>query len=222
MRKSSWLEYAIACGILGPILYTVEALVNGFLQPGYSFFADHISELAQFPHGWIQSSTFIVFGLMEIIFAGGLLIRTYRRNVAGIISFSFLILFGLGAIAAGIFPEPTRGLGIHGIVSSVAFTAIILAMLTTAIHWRQLHIGKLYSRYTAISCILAVVSFLVWTVVVEPKQGLAINGSLRIHSQFGHWIGLAQRINVAVWLLWLFVSALVVRKLTTPKKRALH
>src|SRR5260370_12349612 len=66
MRK---LLYA---GIVGPLLFIVVFLLEGFTRPGYSQWRNFVSQLATGDGGWVQVLNFLVCGTLVIAFAIGL------------------------------------------------------------------------------------------------------------------------------------------------------
>ena len=65
-----------AAGIVGPILFAIGFLAQGFLRTdfraGYNPLAQTISSLTAGPDGWVQQVNFVVFGLLLIALAVGL------------------------------------------------------------------------------------------------------------------------------------------------------
>src|SRR5690348_7289944 len=62
----------LACGVVGPILFTTTYLIEGALHPGYDLVRQPISDLELVTNGWTQSANFILFGLLIACFAFGL------------------------------------------------------------------------------------------------------------------------------------------------------
>jgi hypothetical membrane protein len=205
---------ASLCGIVAPILHLGESIINGAMQPGYSWQADTVSELAQFQNGWIQDATFIIFGLLVIVFAFGLnfSIEQTKYGKTGIF---FLFLFGLFAIGGGVFPEPITGIGVHGVVAFIAFITVIIGMFFLFFRLKQDQKWKRYTWFTIISAFLGLVFLYVWLGIVQPKWGLAIHDPERISSAFGQWIGISQRLALIFWLVWIEVMSI---KLWTIRK----
>lgn len=61
----------VLAGIAGPLLSIVSALISGLLRPGYSFFAQPISDLGIGTNAWILNVSLIGCGLLAIVFAIG-------------------------------------------------------------------------------------------------------------------------------------------------------
>jgi hypothetical membrane protein len=159
-----------------------------------------ISALAAWPMGWMQNLTFCVAGVLVIAFVIALhrSVRQAHRGRAGHV----LLLIGGAALAMNaVFPwkivdgvpaEPTT----HAASAITTFLATALGMMvfsrrmTTDEHWRSL------ARYTHWSGIVVLVLFLV-------LGFFAIEDGAPLH----RWIGLIQRVLVAVWFVWMTVIA---------------
>lgn len=94
-------------GILGPVVFAVVAVVQGLLQPGYSFMAQPVVVLVAGPSGWVQDVNFVVLGAAMIAFAIGLQlgVRPTRWAVVGSALFA---LSGIGPLWAGVAARAQR------------------------------------------------------------------------------------------------------------------
>src|SRR6266550_8344454 len=87
MRK---LLYA---GVVGPLLFIVVFLLEGFTRPGYSQWRHYVSQLATGDGGWMQVVNFLVCGTLVIAFA--IALRETIKGTRGSIGGPVLIgLFG--------------------------------------------------------------------------------------------------------------------------------
>ncbi len=141
MRK---LPYA---GIVGPLLFIVVFLLEGFTQPGYSQWRNFVSQLATGDGGWVQVLNFLVCGTLVIAFAIGLryAIRGRRGSIGGPV---LVGLFGASLLVAGTFvTDPALGYPvgaaqvhtahglIHGLAGLAAFTLLPAAAFVMAWHF---------------------------------------------------------------------------------------
>ena len=105
--------------------------------PGYSHVKHTISTLGtcNSPVQKIQSTTLIVVGILFVIFALGQQYLFSQQNWASNMYVIGIILFGVGCIFAGIFPEDIKSIPetlsgkIHGIASGMGFLFLILCPL---------------------------------------------------------------------------------------------
>lgn len=196
MQTRNKQRILVFCGILAPILFTFLVVVESFMRPGYSQTYNFVSDLGVGPHAIIQNINFVIFGLLSICFAFGLrecLPAPQGRAIK--IGVWLVIIFGLGVLLAGVFPEDYLSQGPHNLVSSTAFVSIIAAQLFI---WRGLKnaddtVWGKYRTYSLISGLLSLILVLVLKVVI---------------SDFSDYQGIIQRAFLAVPWIWLEVTAL--------------
>jgi hypothetical membrane protein len=199
-------------GAIGPVLFWLVVIVDGFTEPGYDARKAFISELALGDHGWVQSANFVVVGLLMLAFAVGLrqFFSTGRASVFGPI---LVGTFGLGLVASGTFTtDPTNypagadttTVTAHGMVHSIAFLIIIVSVIAGffvfARRFRQEPAWQGYGLYSVITGVLVPALLAVFIVWGGPGQP---------------FLGLIQRALVAVFFAWFEVIALRALRLTT-------
>jgi hypothetical protein len=154
-------------GIVAGPLYVAVWLTQAFTREGFDLTRHPASLLANGGPGWIQTTNFVIAGLLSIGAAVGL-----RRTLTGRGSKwapRLLGAYGVGLLLAAIFPaDPgagfpagtpadyaevsTRGIG-HFVAGSIGFTGLIAACLVVAAHYRS--IGRTaFSRYSTATGIL--------------------------------------------------------------------
>ena len=103
MTHSNRLKALLACGVVfGPLFYIVVA-IQLLTRTGFDIRKHPLSLLSLGDAGWIQIANFIVTGLLAIACALGM--RGFLRSGLGGTWGSLLVgTYGLGMIAAGIFP----------------------------------------------------------------------------------------------------------------------
>ncbi len=198
--------YAL-CGIVAPILFTLLVIVESFLRPGYSQIFNDVSDLGIGPYSIIQNINFIVFGLLSIGFAIGLGAKLPYR--AGKATKWLVIIFGLCIILAGVtlFSVGTdvtyaKDVVSHGLVSAIAFLVIIIAQFLT---WQALRgsddaIWGRYRIYSLISGLLSILTLIFLS-----------------YTQFSSFHGASERLFIAVWMIWIFVTGIKLYSLTKMK-----
>lgn len=154
-------------GIVAGPLYVAVWLIQAITREGFDLTRHPASLLANGGPGWIQTTNFVIAGLLSIGAAVGL-----RRTLTGRGSTwapRLLGAYGVGLLLAAIFPaDPgagfpagtpadyaevsTRGIG-HFVAGSIGFTGLIAGCLVVAAHYRS--IGRTaFSRYSAATGIL--------------------------------------------------------------------
>lgn len=192
-------------GIVGPILFTIAFILQGFLRPGYSHLEDPVSALAAGREGWVQDLNFFVFGSLMVMFALGLHLGV-RTTRFGSLGPALLVLSGIGLVIAGAFPARDAGGAFsvgpgHIAGAFLAFlgagAGLIVASRRMAVdpRWRDL------GGYVLLSGIAVVVLFL-------ATARLAVPDNAPLHQ----WVGLMQRLALAAWFPCAIVVALRVRR----------
>lgn len=192
-RQNKQRFFAI-CGIVAPILFTILVIAASLLRPGYSQIYNFISDLGVGPYAIIQNINFVIFGLLVICFAFGLRdgLPVPQEKVLKA-SVWFVIIFGLGVLFAGVFPENYFFQGPHNLASAIAFLSIIAAQLLI---WRGLKnvdnsVWRGYRTYSLVSGLLSIILLLVLRVAIG-----------------GDYQGAAQRAFLAVPWIWIEVTGL--------------
>jgi hypothetical membrane protein len=186
----------VLCGIMSPIIFTVLVIIASLIRPGYSQTYNFVSDLGLGPYAIIQNINFVFFGLLTIIFAfslkGGFPDPQKRSLKIGI---WLVIIFGLGVLFAGVFPEDYLSQGPHNLVSATAFVSIIAAQILV---WQGLKsaddlVWAKYRNYSLVSGLLSLI------LVIVLKMAI---------SDFSDYQGLAQRAFLAVPWIWVEITAL--------------
>lgn len=173
MSAGKRLQLAVLAGIFGPFLLgsviTVLTIVEqDFMRSiGWRLDAplDWPSGLALGPYGWIMTLTFLLCGLLILLFASGLRLGLPRTRLANISTW-LLVLAGIGLI--GLISPTDRTLQTtprtwHGILHDASFVVIGLTLMPAMVllgfvfrreeHWQDLAV------YTWITVALAIPTF---------------------------------------------------------------
>jgi hypothetical membrane protein len=201
--------YAL-CGIIAPILFWFMVIVESLLRPGYSQYYNFVSDLGVGPLAIIQNINFVVFGLLSVGLAlglrGGLPTPQGKALKAGV---WFVIVFSIGVLLAGVFPEDYLAQGPHNLVSATAFMAIILAQLLI---WKGLkrEDSEIWGRYRTYSLISGILSIILLIL-------------LKVAMAYGIYPGLAQRAFLLVSWIWIGITGLKLYLMTKKQfKNTFH
>ncbi len=194
-KKSDRLRFYAICGIVAPIFFWFMVIIESLLRPGYSQYYNFVSDLGVGHLSILQNINFVVFGILTIGLAighnNGLPSPKTRTLKAGI---WFVILFAIGVLLAGVFPESYLWAIPHNIVSATAFVAIIAAQLFI---WQGLKDKDrtMWGRYATYSLISGLLSLIL--VIL-----------LKVAMLYGFYPGLSQRAFLIVSWIWIGVTGI--------------
>jgi hypothetical membrane protein len=207
-RRRSVIAVLALAGIVGPILFTVVALVHSLLRPDHSLVGLPISALATGPSGWVQDVNFVISGVLMLAYPIGLHLEI-RQTRWGVVGPALLVLSGAGLVLAGVFPAVDASgnlsydsLG-HTVASFMAFLGtgggfiVVSRRLAGDPRWRNL---ATYAFSSGIAIVVLVFAF----------GALAERPGTPLHP----WIGLFQWVMVAVWITCTVVLCLRLLQVT--------
>ncbi len=153
MRTDRVTRSLLGFGVIAGPFYVTVSLLQAAVRDGFDLSRHAWSQLANGPGGWVQITNLIVTGLMIVAAAAG-----YRRamttGVGGRWAPRLLATFGLGMVAAGIFPtDPMAGFPagtpdgppvaltlsgiLHLVCAGVGFLALVVATFVLARRFRS-------------------------------------------------------------------------------------
>ncbi|MQB01401.1 MAG: DUF998 domain-containing protein [Actinobacteria bacterium] len=188
-------ETLLIVGMAAAVVFVAVFLIEGALRPGYDPTYHTVSQLSVGDRGWIQIANFLLMGVAMFAFAVGV-----NRTLNAAIGAVLLAVFGLGAIASGVFvTDPMRGYPpgaptgaaasvtlhskLHDAVAPPMFLAIFGACLTLA--------GRLDGPWRLYTVLTAIV-------------GLALTiGTALAYQRDAANLGLIQRALLLVYWSWI-------------------
>ena len=196
------------CGATGPIILVAMDLVAALTQPKYSLVHDSISALALTSMGWIQTTGFMLIGLLIEAFTAGLFLNIKRRRGFGF-GIALLAFFGFGMLVLGVFHINAVGapatfdsrIHITAAYSVLGLFPVALALMFSSVkndpRWHALF------PYTVIAAIFAL--------------AIAV-GRLFLPAGFS-WFGLYERVMVLNAISWVGVFAIGLLRLSFLRQR---
>jgi len=165
-------------------------IIIGVEYPGYNHLIDTISTLgtSNSPVQKFQCINLIAVGILFIIFSVGQDLSFTQIKWCHKLFIIGIILFGVGSILAGIFPEDPKGISetisgkIHGIASGVGFIFLILNPLWAI--WIAEFKDLRYVNMTLF--VLAVLTFVLFVTSENIDSGIL------------QYTGLFQRLNLII------------------------
>ena len=202
------VKIASVAGMLGPLLFTLSFLVNGFLRPDYHPVRMYISELSIGPGGWIQIVSFMLLGVCILLFAFGVneAFPTGRASRAAPILFAVIAVcyFLSGPFVTDPLSMFDNQQTLHG-TSHGIFGAIVFSLSTAVcfVLWRRFHIDE---KWKPLAPFTLIAGILMAVLIVLMKIGELQAGLLR------DWAGVVQRCCLMISYAWIFVVAFRMRR----------
>ena len=196
------------CGATGPPIFVAMDLVAALTQPKYSLVHDSISALSLTSVGWIQTTGFMLIGLLVEAFTAGLFLNIKRRRGFGF-GIALLAFFGFGMLVLGVF---------H-----------INAVGTPATFYSRVHITAAYSVLGLFPIALALMfpsikndprwsALFPYTVIAAVFALAVAAGRLFLPAGFSRF-GLYERFMVLNAISWLEVFAIRLLHLSFQRQR---
>jgi hypothetical protein len=207
----------LACGVVGPPLFVVALLVEGFTRAGYSTWRNYGSQLATGPWGWTQITNFIVGGLLILLSAFGFWQVLRDQGGPGRTWGPILIgVFGLTLVIAGVFvTDPALGYppgtpsgsngpktwhgSIHGVNAIPCFLSLAIATFVFARRYFAKPGARNWASYSLGTGIFQLAFFIGSTAVGALDENNVIHNAPT---------GILQRISIVTGWLWLSLVAL--------------
>ncbi len=185
-------------GVVGPAVLAATTIITHTFSENYDWTHQTISQLGLGPHGWIENTGFIIFGVLMVVFAEALYagFRARRSLIAATVAW---VLVGLGFIVIGVFHADPHGvMTLHGQIHTQATRALALLFPLVCFllipcfegdpHWDRM------VAYTLVAGGLAVL--------------LDSLGFLLVNTRFHQYSGLYERLMAFNALAWLEVVAI--------------
>ena len=200
-----WLRWIAVGGLVAPVLFTVLYLVIGVVTPGYNAYSQTISELGQVgqPYAVFQDANFVLTGLLTIGFVVALA-PSIGRSRGSRLAAILLLVYPIAFVLVGtVIPLPSP---LHVPVGSIGFFLTIVGMTITSWPMRRDASWQRLASFTLVTGIVSIVGFFVY-------------GFLQSQSITTSWLGLAQRLVLAPYFVWIEIVAI---KLVSASRRKVN
>jgi hypothetical protein len=190
----------LACGVLSSLLYLAMNVLVAMRWPGYSSISQTVSELSAIgaPTQTLWVSLGVVYTLLVISFGCGVWQTAFEQRRLRIVG-ALLIAYGLTGFAWPFAPMHLRGTppsltdAMH-----IALTVVTSVLMVAAMAVGAAALGKRFRVYSVLT-IVTLLAFGTLTSLEAP--GVAANRPTP-------WIGLWERIDIGVFLLWMVVFSI--------------
>ena len=211
-RKSSvgqWQKFLLACGIMSSLLYIAMNVFVPMFYPGYSVVTQTVSELSAIgaPTRMLWFVPGILYSLLIVAFGWGVYSSSDQSRylrlagtlmiISGLLSFTWTPMHQRAVLAAG-------G-GNFSDTWHIAMSFITLLLMLSMIGLGAAALKGTFRTYSMLTIAVFVV-FGVLTWLESP--GISTNGPTPM-------IGVWERINIGVYMLWVLVFATILLRRST-------
>ena len=201
----------LACGVLSSLLYVgIDALAALRYGEYHSYLSQAISELGAIgaPTKKLVGPLFTLYDLLLLAFAVGVWISAGPKR-----SLRVMAALLLGIVAVGLVTPPMylRGTGeVSGDLPHIVLTGVIVLFILSAIVVGVTLYGRRWRLYSY-ATILVLIGSGAWT-SVDAKR-------LALH-QATPWLGVAERLNIGAYLLWVALLGITLLGSMTRSSRS--
>lgn len=193
-------------GVIGPSLFVVVFLVEGWLRPGYNPAADYVSALSLGERGWVQFTSFLIVGVCLLLFT----IAVFWEFPDGVASRAGPILLGtigIGLLLSGPFVMDPAGTPsamlswhglIHGVLGGIVFVLMPIVCFVYLKRFRRDPRWRSLWPATLVLGTITAVADLVFTVATKLPGLVTLTAP---------WAGLLQRLVLIPFMAWVIVFA---------------
>jgi hypothetical protein len=195
--RSTTQTILLACGIAAPLLYAAMLVFIPLRWEAYSSASQTVSELAAIdaPTRELWASLGMVYTALIAAFGWGIWAWSRGNRPLRVVG---ALLLACGVI--GFFWPPMHLRGVETTLTDtlhIVWTAVSGLLTLLAMGFSAAAFGKRFRRYTIATMVL-LVGFGALTTTDAPR----IQANLPTP-----WVGVWERMNIAVWMLWLLVLA---------------
>ena len=212
-KTSKLLLFAAWSGVIGPALFVAVFLLEGWIRPGYNPLAEYVSALSLGGRGWIQMVNFIIFGALLFGFSRAAAVE-FPDGKASRWGLILLTIIAIGYFFTGPFimdptgtplAETTFHGNLHGILGAIVF---VMMPITIFVFWRRFHSDSKWQFLQGWTLVLGTIC-----AAVDIYFSIISKIPILLTSQ-SPWIGLIQRGVIVPFMIWVFVFALGMTKVS--------
>ncbi len=199
----------LVCGVIASLLYVGIDWLAALRYPGYhSFTAQVVSELmaSGAPTERLVDPLFLLYNTLVLAFAVGVW-RSDRRKRSRITAASLAAFAAIGFLGPTVLEMNVRGSGesTSDLLHIVLTGALVVLVLATVVAGASLR-GRAFRLYSYATVLLIIASGILTSFLI---RGIGTGEPTP-------WVGLSERINIGLFLLWSTVLALSLLQAPRP------
>jgi hypothetical protein len=174
IKTHSFLSLA---GIAGAAIFLIVLLALDILQLKNSGIVLTVSELVHTSVGWLQSASFVLFGILFFAFVLKLFLFTGRKfsSIAGT---AFFGLTSIGMILIATVPDQTSMEILHNSFAGLICASFMTGCIAFAVHFMQEPRWKKYSFFTIATLLVSLTFALLWALLPAKLHLAGVNEQL--------------------------------------------
>jgi hypothetical protein len=200
-RQLAW------AGIIGPALFVGIFMLEGWVRPGYEPLKMYVSALSLGSRGWIQIVNFVVFGLLFLVFTRAVAaeFQSGKASRGGILLLTILaicfLLSGPFVMDPASIPQNQMTFHgtLHGIFGAIVFLLMPVSCFVFLRRFREDPEWQFLQWWTLALGIIITAAVVLQTFATKLPD---------TQNLFTNWLGLIQRTAIIAFMIWLFIFAL--------------
>jgi hypothetical protein len=204
----------LVCGVLSSLLYVGADVLAAVRYAGYhSFTSQAISELTAVgaPTKGLVEPLFIAYDILIIAFGVGVWASAGRKRALHLVGGLLVGIGAVGLVAMPFTPMNLRGTGnLSTDAPHIAVTGVVVLLILSAIGFGAFLFGRRF-RFYSFATLLTLLVFGAWTGFEATRLAA---------QQPTPWIGVAERIHIGAYLLWVLVLAITLLRSKIPAIQA--
>ncbi len=200
-------------GMIGATLFVLIFTLEGWYRPGYKPLEMYVSALSLGSRGWIQILNFIVFGVLLFVFSRGVAAEfpNGKASLGGLIILTIIAICYLlsGPFVMDPANTPRSQMTFHGTMHGI-FGAFVFSLMPVScfVFLRRFRIDPKWQFLQWWTLGLGTISaFGVILLTIATKTP-------DMQSIFSNWLGLIQRTAIVPFMVWVFIFALGLLKIS--------
>lgn len=189
----------LVCGVLSSLVYLALCVFAPLLWEGYNSRSQAVSELGAIgaPSRPLVTLLGTLYEILVIAFGVGVWASSFRNRALRVVG-GLLMAYGVIGFAAPFSSMHMRGVSAtHTDIMHIALTVVTVVLMFLILAYGSASLGGKFYWYT-MATVVVLVLFGIWAGLDGPR--LAENLPTP-------WLGLAERINIGSFLLWIIVLA---------------
>ena len=200
-------------GMIGATLFVLIFTLEGWYRPGYKPLETYVSALSLGSRGGIQILNFIVFGVLLFVFSRGVAAEfpNGKASRGGLIILTIIAIcyFLSGPFVMDPMNTPRNQMTFHGTMHGI-FGGIVFSLMPVScfVFLRRFRVDPKWQFLQWWTLGLGIISaFGVILLTIATKTP-------NMQSIFSNWLGLIQRTAIVPFMVWVFIFALGLLKIS--------